>query len=95
MSNYAWANPINAVREQDDDLTNAIVRIQAQLNDDKAADLHAVILYQQQPRFRVERTLAHSMAAKRRTRMLDWLLYQLRAKLRRTNKEGTELPDDY
>jgi hypothetical protein len=90
MSNYAWANPINARREQDDDLFRAIVRIQDELRDQHAADLHAVILYQQQPRFRVERTKAYSMAPKQRTRLLDWF----RMKLRHREKAATEISDE-
>src|ERR1039458_6634308 len=78
MSNYAWANRITAQREQDDDLTRAVGRIQSQLRSPQCVDLHAVILYQQQPRFRVERTQAYSVAPKQRTRLLDWLRMKLR-----------------
>jgi hypothetical protein len=89
MSQYAWANPTNAQREQDDDLTRAIGRIQDQLKDPKALDLHAVILYRQQPRFRVERDKAHSIARKKRPRFIDRLRLRLLA-----GKSETE-PDEY
>jgi hypothetical protein len=89
MSQYAWANPTNGIREQDDDLTRAIGRIQGELKDPKSAGLHGVILYQQTPRLTIERSQAYSMAPKKRTRFLDWL----RIKLARP-EQAQEFRDD-
>jgi hypothetical protein len=86
MSNFAWANPTNGIREQHRTLTGAIGRIQAELKDPKAADFHAVILYQQTPRCRVERSQAYSIAEKKRTRLIDWL----RLKFSRSDDEPVE-----
>jgi hypothetical protein len=90
MSNFAWANPTNGIREQDQSLTSAIGRIRAELKDPKAADFHAVILYQQTPLFRVERSQAYSIAEKKRTRLLDWL----RLKFSRREKVETGYRDE-
>jgi hypothetical protein len=54
MTTYAWANPTNGVREQDPDIRSAVARIRAELADPKAAGLHSVVLYQQEPRIQVE-----------------------------------------
>ena len=86
MSNYAWANPTNGLREQDDNLTRAIGRVQAEIKAPAGEWAHAVIVYQQQPRYSVERDTAYSVAPKQRTRLLDWP----RMKLRRAEKEKTD-----
>jgi len=71
MSKYAWANPTNGIREQDDSLTRAVGRIQEQLKSPAGRDFHSVTLYEQEPRLKVESTKAYSVAPKSRTRFFD------------------------
>lgn len=71
MSQFAWANPTNGLREQEDSLNAAVSRIQTELKDPRSQDLHAVVLYHQTPRLLVERTKAYSISPKRKTRLMD------------------------
>jgi hypothetical protein len=83
MSQYAWANPTNGAREQDDDLKRAVSRIQAELK--QAGDFSAVILYSQVPRIRVESSEAYTLVApKLRTRLADRLRLIFRRKPQET-----------
>ena len=87
MSRYAWANPSTGVREQDDDLTRAIERIQSELaaQPDQWAD--SAILYTQEPKFQVHQHGANPIAPKRRHRLFDriWLMF---------HKPKSEAPDE-
>jgi hypothetical protein len=79
MSQYAWANPTNGIREQDDNLHRAIGRVQDELK--QAHDFHAVMLYTQAPRVRVESSAAYTLVApSRRTRFFDRLRLMFRRK---------------
>jgi hypothetical protein len=77
MSRYAWANPSTGVREQDDDLTRAIERIQAELAAQLDQWADSAILYTQEPKFQVHQHGANPIAAKRRHRLFDriWLMF--------------------
>lgn len=91
MSRYAWANPTDGTREQDDDLSRAIGRIQADLKKEGNRDLHSVVLYEQEPRAEIQRTRAVFLARKRRTRFLDWLRIRFRPwKAEQVEIAGTE-----
>jgi hypothetical protein len=77
MSRYAWANPSTGVREQDDDLTRAIERIQAELAAQLDQWADSAILYTQEPKFQVHQHGANPIAPKRRYRLFDriWLMF--------------------
>jgi len=65
MSQYAWSNPTNGVREQDDSLKNAVTRIQEELQSPEGRDFQGVMLYRQEPCVRVEPTGAYKIVAPR------------------------------
>jgi hypothetical protein len=85
MSRYAWANPTNGLREQDDNLSRAIGRVQEELRDPKGAWAVGVIVYSQEPAFRVESATAYKLVAPSRwTRFWNWLVLKFSRKERET-----------
>lgn len=63
MSQYAWSNPTNGVREQDDSLKNAVTRIQEELQSPEGRDFQGVMLYRQEPCARVEPSGSYKIVA--------------------------------